>query len=655
MKVCPNCKKELAEDAKFCTGCGKKLETVQETAQPKKRSVNLFAIAGGGILAAVVLIALVIGMLNFGGNGKYVVYLKNGALYVNTLNGKESLRVTKKLTESGSLYSAAAHVCVSEDGKRIFYPEKYLDGEFDLYYRSTTDTKKEGERIAKGISGYTLSADGKMVYYVKNSTLYKYDFKEETEIEDELKGFWYSEDGNKLLYLTEDYDLYQWKGGKKGEKIAKNIELFHVSEDASTVFYADEERNLYVWKEGLDAEKIDEKVSSFVIGYADGSAYYKKDTSITKTMADYIQDDYASSDAAIKEPVYPNYNNYEWPQSPQRPWSWGYASNEEYQKALEEYEALYAAYTEEYNKVNEQYHADVDNYNTQYTEWSQKNRRDNLRKNFASYEYEITTASLYYFDGEKSVLVAENLSTQAQTGCEYSHENAVYTFYLAKTENLEKISIDEITSLSTVNRQIQNALNEEIQFAVATKSAFREMEAENVENVEIAPNGKELYYVVSKEEGRTIYRVSLGGEISEAEEYDNGVEYVCGIIGDGALAYFKDFDSEEDTGTLYIAKEKVAKEVYFDIASTEDGERIYLWRDVKDREGTLVYYDGEDLQEIEEDAYAYDYVLTEEGGILYLQDYSAEKREGELHYYLKGKEAKVIDDDVTLIITGSAQ
>ena len=41
MKICPKCKKELADDVKFCTGCGYKLdETVSDAHKTSDAHLN---------------------------------------------------------------------------------------------------------------------------------------------------------------------------------------------------------------------------------------------------------------------------------------------------------------------------------------------------------------------------------------------------------------------------------------------------------------------------------------------------------------------------------------------------------------------------------------------------------------------------------------
>ncbi|MBO5097090.1 MAG: hypothetical protein J6B96_02110 [Agathobacter sp.] len=683
MVTCPNCKKELADGTKFCIGCGTKLEEapVVETATAEKKAPafdvskiadtiknvpkKMWAIAGGILAAVVVVIVAVVVILGMAPRDKHVVYLKDGELYLSMLDGKEPIELTSKFAsrelgqDSLEIWMARQYVKFSEDGKRVFYPEK-CDRDsysFDLYYRNTSGNA-EGERIVKNITNYSITADGKTVFYVSDGTLYSHNLKEETEIEDDIQGFWVSEDAKRIVFLDQDYDLYQLKDGKEPEKIARAIELCHVNEDVSNVFYKDREGSLYVWKYGAEeAEKIDDSVYSMIIGYNNGGAYYVKMKTVTTTMADYIIDDYKDADAAIVKPVYPDYDSYSWPVAPDYPYSWDYATYEEYEAACAQYQLDYEKYQTDYDAMYAQYQNDIDQYYKDYDAWYAKSDRDYYRERFVNYQYDVSTLELYYYDGTESKLVVDNMDVSSHNNGQYSFlfddMPPVLTFYVSEMVGESvKINISEISSLSTTNRLIKESLESNRRFAVASGTESNVFDRGLVRNLNIAEDGKHVYYSPSEDTGTgALYEISTDGSVSDAVEYDTEVGFVWGTLSNGKPVYFKDYDYEDAEGTLYIAKEKIEKDVHDIVVPVKGGEGIYLWTDSNGDEGNLCYYDGKDVKELQEDVSLFDCGVTEKGGFIGLVDYSYSKEEGKLYYFEGTKEGKEIDEDVITVIT----
>jgi len=688
MVTCPNCKKELADGTKFCIGCGTKLEeapVAEETpveVVPAEKKAPAFDVSkivdtiknvpkkmwaiGGGILAAiVVVIVAVVVILGMAPRAKHVVYLKDGELYLSMLDGKEPIELTSKFSsgdvgkDSVAVWLARQYVKFSEDGKRVFYPDKWDRDSysFDLYYCNTSGNA-EAERIAKNITGYAITPDGKTVYYVSDETLYSHNLKEETEIEDDVQGFWVSEDAKRIVFLDQDYDLYQLKNGKEPEKIARAIELCHVNEDVSNVFYKDREGDLYVWKYGAEeAEKIDDSVYSMITGYNNGGAYYVKMKTVTTTMADYIIDDYKDADAAIVKPVYPDYDSYSWPVAPDYPYSWDYATYEEYEAAYAQYQLDYEKYQTDYDAMYAQYQNDIDQYYKDYDAWYAKSDRDYYRERFVNYQYDISMLELYYYDGTESKLVVDNMDVSSHSNGQYSFlfddMPPVLTFYVSEMVGESvKINISEISSLSTTNRLIKESLESNRRFAVASGAESNVFDAGLVENLHIAEDGKHVYYSPSDNTiTDTLYEISTDGSVSDAVEYDTEVGFVWGTLSNGKPVYFKDYDYEDAEGTLYIAKEKIEKDVHDIIVPVNGGEGIFLWTDSNGDEGNLCYYDGKDVEELQDDVSLFDYGVTEKGGFIGLVDYSYSKEEGKLYYFEGTKEGKEIDEDVITIIT----
>lgn len=673
MIKCPNCKKELTDGTRFCTACGTKLEqaTPVEAApvvEKKKKPIptKMLAIGGGIILAAVVIIAAVMALLGAAPKDKYVTYFKDGSLYINMLDGKGSVEIASKFAggkdvdkDSANIVYSRCYVKVSADGKFIFYPEKLecdsYSCTFDLYYRSTTKANAEGERIAKNVSAYTITEDGKSVVYLSEGTLYKHNLKEKEKIENDVSDCWVSLDGKTILYTDSDDDLYVWEKGE-AERIQKSVNVMYVTSDATKVFYTDADGDFYLWNGGKEPVKIDSDVYNVAVGYNDGGAYYTKVNTTTTTMADYIIDDYAVSDAAMEKPVRPYSSDYEWPTKPDYVYRWNYDTYEEYEAAYAQYQLDYKKYQEDYNLMYARYQADIDQYYIDYDAWSAKSNRDYYRGYFSSYEYNITTVALYYFDGEKTELVADNVNYNSYNSYGYTYlsddRTPLMTYYVTKPGESVKVNIADITSLSATNRLIKNSLEGSTAFAIASGAENNIVADGSVDNVCLGPDGKHVYYTVTSDvEGTVLYEVSTDKTVSDAKEYDTEVGYVWGTLSNGQIVYFKNYDSGDGEGTLYIAKDRIEKDVYKTIVEVKNGEAFYFWQDSNGDEGTLCYYDGKDVKEVQDDVSVFDYATTKEGGIIYFVDYSFSKEEGKLYYSVNGKEGKEIDDDVTTIIT----
>ena len=674
MIKCPNCKKELADGTKFCTACGTKIDEaaasqkkgldvgkIMETikAVPKK----MWAIGGGILAVAIVAIVAIVVLMGMAPKDKYVVYLKDGDLYMSMLDGKDPIELAKKFVSddananSTEILMSRGYIRFSEDGNTVFFPKKMnaYDGKFDLYYRSTSRNAEE-ERIAKNVSSYAIDVEGKNVFYLSEGTLYQHNLKEETEIEDDIRGFWVSKDGKKVLFQDTDYDLYQWNG-KDAERIEKAISVVGVADDVNKVFYTDRESDLYVWNYDTgEAKKIDDAVSQFITGYDNGGAYYAKINTITTTMADYIIDDYAASDAAMEKPVYPNRNDYTWPEQPDYPYSWNYDSYEEYEAAYAQYLLDYEKYQSDYNAMYDQYQKDIDKYYEDYNAWSAKDSRDYYRQYFSNYTYNTTFVELYYFDGNESKLVVDNINMDAFQSYNFGYHSGdqapVMSFYVSKMEESAKIKIEEISSLSSTNRLIKNSLTGSLQFAIASGADSKVITDGKVNRTIFSEDGKHIYYLVMDEaaDAYVVYEVAIDGSISDAVEYDREVGYVWGTLSNGQIVYFKDYDEDNAEGTLYIGKEKIEKKVYQTVVEVKEKEALYFWTKSNGDEGDLCYYDGKEVEEIQEDVSIHIYGTSKDGGFIGLVDYSYSKNEGKLYYFEGTKKATELDEDVTTIM-----
>lgn len=273
----------------------KKEEAKKEEA-PKQ---NLFAnpmVKYGCIAAAVIVVLILLGGLLSGGGSRsgkhYAMYLKDKEIMYSTLKQKGQWQVSTKLIKDGGYEngelrkSMKMYYCsVSEDGKRIFFPDKLERGDdgVTLYTRLVNNQKKEPQKIDSSIDGHYISKDGMYVTYIKTTDdLYQFSIKkdEKTKIDSDVYGYRASKDGSKVYYNKQSGELYVWTQSKKEkEKIDSDIKkIVAVSEDYKTVYYI-KDGSLYKKTGNKDREKISSDVKSVFAVYNSGEAYFSKSES----------------------------------------------------------------------------------------------------------------------------------------------------------------------------------------------------------------------------------------------------------------------------------------------------------------------------------------------------------------------------------------
>lgn len=317
MITCPQCNKELSDDAKFCDGCGAKIEetifcsncgqqtstefafcqncgaslaveevpvqeepvqVVEGEAQKGKgfdlsqllsklpfkideKMAKLGAIAVAGLLVVVMVLSMILGAVN---KDNVAFYLKDGELVFTKLSGIKPWEVT----EDG----AGGYPMLSKNGKKIFYIE---DDDSTLYYRSATNAKKDPVKIASGVASFQINEKANRVTYKKNGNLYQSNLKESEKIASDVSEWYVSDNGKNVAWLDDEGTGYFAPVGKDKIKIDSDMEFAHVSEDCKTAWYKKDD-NLYSKKMKKDKVKIASDVYSVEKVYDSGEIYFLK-------------------------------------------------------------------------------------------------------------------------------------------------------------------------------------------------------------------------------------------------------------------------------------------------------------------------------------------------------------------------------------------
>lgn len=563
--------------------------------------------------------------------GDFAVYFKdNCIMYAVPKEDFEPVEITNRLYNDSSDFGAgsfsymAFSIAFSKDGKTAFFPEKFDedDGSFALYYMHVDDKEPSQNLISKEVTYYWISEDGKTVCYLKaNGNLYIHDVaKDESEkIDGNVDSFAANADCSLIGWLTKDDDLYYMHRGEEREKIDGGIDEFTGVDENFTVAYYIKNDNLYMFTEKDGKSKVSSDIYDVLFAYDSGEVYYLKNTDKRYKIWDYIDDDLAESDSIMQYPQYPS--------------GWNYDSDEEYQNAL-------------------------DRYNAAYDEYLKKNDRDRIRKALSNSLSQYKCYELYYFDGKDETKIAEDVMATYYTdgSVQYAKDSAVLVYSTVDDADVEKTKISDVggydsnTITSIVDVEISQAKNlhlvvgnkkTDIDSQFNTSSVSKDAKYIYLSNYDVAYDA--VYN--SDVRARDIYKAEISGSgIGKTELYMENVIAFSLMSGDRIYSERKSSDDNE-VSEAYCNGIKLG---------TTDNIRSY---NITSKNGNIYYIDDDTLKVIENgegDAKTiaddvYNYVVYDSGTVVYLCNYNSSKKLGDL-YGIKDGEKFKIDEDVSYLV-----
>ncbi len=628
-----------------------------KTAKPAFKFTDIpkkwWKIGGIALAALVVLIVAIVIITTIVGNNarkNYAVYMKDHELMFYGIGKDKKFQLTDDLTDgmdddtmANSGAALSYYTIMTDDNQRLFFLDEVNDdGEATLYYIDLyKDGAKPKEVDTVGLSyPFAVNKDGTKVVFYRDGDLYEHDLKDRTKIDSEVSQWYASEDCKKVVYRDSDGNLYEKSFGKDKEKIDSSVSsVYYVSDDCKTVLY-EREDNLYVKKSGKDKEKIASEIYGMVEAYSEKSVYYVLREEVTIVISDYIEDDLAASDATVTKPVYPTYSNpSEWSSYTAWPSYSDFASYDEYYEA---YQEVYSAYQ-----------AAITKYNEDYEVYDAKNDRDYIRNNLSNYDYTQSHYTLYYFDGKDSTVVSEGFGYDSYMS---ASDKAVMLYEVSNTANPTKIKISEVSGSYDAYSKVREALSTSSTMCVAVGKTVTTLDIDEetaIRTVEIDPAGKSIYYITSEDDVSKLYKITIAdGKPGKAEKVDEEVYTgYTEFVGDGKFVYFKDYDSSNSKGDLYMDAKLIDSDVYvYSVHYDEDNDAVLYFVDwnYEKKYGTFKQYKDGKVKKIADDVHSYGY--TSKGELLYLYDYSMSSYSGDLYMYTDGK-AKKVDTDVNAIIS----
>ncbi len=677
MKYCPNCGRELEEGAKFCPDCGAALKpdpaaetapaapegetaaspaekaapaqeapmenTAPEQAAPtaapagkKKRRLPL-VIAGIAVVAAA---AAAVALMPHGGsaaNADYGLYVRDRELVYNDFKSG-AVELTERLDEdsvlgdgdlTGQADDISEYITFSDNGKRVFYPDRLSDSDdgVSIYYRDLGKKDGEGVKVDSDVRAYAINAAGTEIVYLKgeDQILYRSDLSDREKLASGVTGFAAANDCKTVAYLNDEGSYYIWRDGKDTVKLAGNIDsVRYVKDDLTTIYYMKDD-SLYLQSEGADRVKIAGDVSWVKAIYDTGEVYYTTAEEVELPLMDFVTDDMAAADADIMEPEKPDYPDY-----PDYPYWWNYDSDAAYDDAYAQYQQALEDYQTESDRLKEE-------YNAAYAKYKDKRSRDRLREKLKDATISDTVYSLYYYDGEAATLVSDQLADEWYMDCT---QDTAEVLFSVREDSGVKVKLSEVGNAADVENAVDDAREEAVSWRLAVGAAVTDAAALGVEDLDIdsiggiSADGAMIYFVADVSEEKyegDLYRITVSKGVPAApEQVDTDVyAYNISAMEDKSLVYYKNM--KDGKGDLYVDGQEMDYDVRASgVLYVEDGKVLYYYTDWNyDKDyGTLKQWKNGEKTTVADDIH--DYQFLGNGDILYLYDFSTNHYNGTL-------------------------
>lgn len=679
---CKNCGKELPPQAKFCLDCGTPAPTA-ENASPEKVSLEaektpvaeqtvsaaVFTAAPvlsgkkrGGVIVALGAVALitVIGVVAlislFGGKGPNAHYVyvtsDNELMYLESL--KEGITGIE-FSDEGDEDSC---VVFSKDGKYLYFiePEDTSYGPTlgTLYCLDIASLEKEGTpvKISSDVEPYSLSLldNGHLLYEKSRSgktQVWVYTGEDSYKLVSDIFNWLGTNDDQTYGYYQESFDSYrnlcrvELKPDGKTETLIKEYDILFTDYDQDVLLYGKSELTegydyiytIYSIVPGESKEKLLSDVCSVLDYYSDGvtekdgkfSFYYTVCETEERSFYDFVTDKLAESDsnAPKEKPVYPDYSNDYYPR-------YGIYTDDvgSYYETYsgKRYYLDYSSYPNmgdvdiAYQMADDLFDKDKAEYDVIYDQWMSASNRDSLREELKSQIYNITTYSLYYFNGETSIEIANNLSDGYPGGMA-----AANVFFYNKVPDIEGTlaEVSELEGSYELSSMIYEAL-----------SVDNSVYYQNVNGVE-----KE-FELEADEYGYVSDTILLGdNELIVVLNEDEDIR-LCSYIVEGTTLTFNKEITDEPFSSLHR-----------DLHSSGKPNAIYYYMDVSDdnMEGDLYCYsNGETTRVLSE---VYNMIVVDGGDMRYALSEREYDENNRISYY--SCNLSIVDEDEKLHSIGS--
>ena len=251
------------------------------------------------------------------------------------------------------------------------------------------------------------------------------------------------------------------------------------------------------------------------------------------------------------------------------------------------------------------------------------------------YGLEDIQSDLYYFNGDETILLAENVDKGS-----FNYSSG-WDYYVSSKDYLLFHTIDKDGSGGWY---ISNSGNKKL---LSIKNDSLKLDYNSTKDNAF------FFEPYDKQDGFGVfYRIKIDDTGSiKLERIAENVKYeyfVCSIEGEDVL-YYKS-GREENTYDLYI-NEKMIKTVTGGVLYAYDSNRkksFFITRENQEVKTMTLWEYSDGMLKMIDDGLFYDVYLTRGGNLMYLKDYDETKSLGSLYYY-DGKIRKLDDDVISLV------
>lgn len=607
-----------------------------------------------GLLAALAFF-VILPMMQPEGIDPVSLYAKDGEIYYVNDSGEE-VAVTRQLFLDDSIdsqlmtsdwWAVGYYLALSEDGTRIFYPDQIAGdaSNIPLYTRLVSEPADKAVLVDTDVAQYQITPDGKTVLYCKGSskTLYQSDLKNRTMIAEDVRSFICSEDGQSILYLDKNGAVFRWTAGGGILRVTDDASLSKGFAQKKMAAYYVKDGTLYEYTVNSETPKqIATGVQDVVWITPDGQVYYTVGEDGGMTMMDFVEDDIAQG-GTVTMP--------EEPEEPKKPSRDDYKDDKAYEKAMKQYEKDWDAY----DKAMGQWEQDMSDY---YDQQEAAEEADSARYELENTSAKDFIADLYYYDGNTTGLVVENVSVKNWLGS-YGLMSNIWNSYPDEPMGfvtqwdpsaMEKIPLSEVIEESkeqscsaswVMENKLRDAKNSGLLgIVVGSTCTFG---SDGVKPVALARDGSVMYTARYDEENphnsATLYRTPIqDGKLGEQETIQTGAMPVA-VLKDGRLVCGK-HGIDGRTLDIYMDGVKIDTiDAYYDageeIQGTNGESLAYFstWDSGK-RCGTLnVWRDGESVTVASN---VRRFQMLDDGRILCLYDVNEETGTGTVGIFANG-------------------
>lgn len=553
--------------------------------------------------------------------------------------------------------SLGYYIAVSDDGTRIFYPDQAQTDAYgpSLYTRLVSEPADKAVMIDSEVAQFQITSDGKKVTYIRGGdhALYQSDLQNKTRIAADVAAFTGSPDGQTVFYADATGVMYQWTSEGGSKQITENSAVtMGIATEKMAVYYM-QDGALYEYVAGSGgAKQIAPDAQKVVWITADGDVYYTADGSDGKTMMDFVEDD-VTANGGITQPAEP--------EAPEAPSSSDYKDEEAYQKALEQYAKDWEAYIEamgEWEQAMSDYYDYQDSMET--ARWAME-------------ELESASASglmtdLYYYDGTTATLVAEHVSTDTWMGAfalmsreENSRTDEARGFVTQwDLSSAGKIPLSDVLtayeeeSYYEISQVVQDKLKENMDsglmgIVVQGTCTFG---TEGMVPVAFSGDGSLAYVLENTENGSSLCRYPIeDGKLGTRETFAIDA-YPVAMLKDGHLVYSKT-RGDGNQVDVYVSGTDITDTVVSYNTTQEavqgTGEHLAYFSswDSETESGTLRVWENGGATTVASGVHSFQ--MREDGSILYLYEFDADKGTGKLGYYHDGT-MTVLNHDTNCLI-----